>query len=103
MAFDTVVVGGGTAGSVVAARLAEVGSSSVALLEAGPDLRDDPPGDLRNGFTLERGLPDWGYVSDADGEPVRRGTRDRDYRVSVLRRAALGLLLALSFAPAALA
>ena len=73
MAFDTVVVGGGTAGSVVAARLAEVGSSSVALLEAGPDLRDDPPGELRNGFMLERGLPDWGYVSDADGAPVRRG------------------------------
>ena len=73
MAFDTVVVGGGTAGSVVAARLAELGSSSVALLEAGLDLRDDPPGDLRNGFMLERGLPDWGYISDAGGEPVRRG------------------------------
>jgi choline dehydrogenase len=73
VAFDTVVVGGGTAGCVVAARVAELGSGSVALLEAGPDVRGDPPGDLRNGFRLERGLPDWGFISDADGEPVRRG------------------------------
>ena len=34
--FDYVVVGGGSAGAVVAARLAEDGSASVCLLEAGP-------------------------------------------------------------------
>ena len=41
--FDVVIVGGGAAGCVVAARLAAHGSRSVVLLEAGPDLRADPP------------------------------------------------------------
>src|SRR5262245_34601396 len=35
--FDFVVVGGGTAGCIVAARLAEAGSYEVALIEAGSD------------------------------------------------------------------
>jgi choline dehydrogenase len=42
-AFDVVVVGGGSAGCVVAARLAAAVSRSVLLLEAGPDRRTDPP------------------------------------------------------------
>ena len=41
MRFDYVVVGGGTAGCVIAARLAEREECSVALLEAGPE--DDLP------------------------------------------------------------
>ncbi|MFL5726472.1 MAG: FAD-dependent oxidoreductase [Chloroflexota bacterium] len=41
--FDFVVVGAGAAGCVIAARLAAAGSSSVLLVEAGPDLRDDLP------------------------------------------------------------
>lgn len=47
--FDVVVVGGGSAGCVVAARLAEASSRSVALLEAGPDLRADLHGVLHPG------------------------------------------------------
>jgi len=50
--WDVVVVGGGAAGCVVAARLAESGSRSVLLLEAGPDLRLNLPEELRNGCTI---------------------------------------------------
>ena len=35
--YDTVVIGGGTAGAAVAGRLAARGDGSVLLLEAGPD------------------------------------------------------------------
>jgi choline dehydrogenase len=73
---EVVVVGGGAAGCVVAARLSEDPSRSVLLLEAGPDLRRSVPDDLRDGWRLSREF-DWGYASEPDErgvvEPVRRG------------------------------
>ena len=67
------MVGGGAAGCVVSARLAEGDSRSVLLLEAGPDRRGDMPSALRDGWTLEREMFDWGYLSTADPpKPVRR-------------------------------
>src|SRR6187431_2809280 len=75
-ACDVVVVGGGAAGCVLAARLAERNSRSVLLLEAGPDRRADLPRQLRDGWTIERESFDWGFESEphAGGEarPVRR-------------------------------
>ncbi|MEA2144103.1 MAG: choline dehydrogenase, partial [Solirubrobacteraceae bacterium] len=62
--FDVVVVGGGAAGCVVAARLAETGSRSVLLLEAGPDLRASTPDALRDGWDIAPGEFDWGYQSE---------------------------------------
>ena len=40
--FDYVIVGGGTAGCIIAARLAEDASLSIALVEGGPALDTDP-------------------------------------------------------------
>lgn len=74
-AHDVVVIGGGAAGCVVAARLAESGSRSVLLLEAGPDHRADLPPELRNGWTIEREPFDWGCESEphlGSPRPVRR-------------------------------
>jgi choline dehydrogenase len=74
--YDVVVIGGGAAGCVVAARLAGRGSRYVLLLEAGPDRRVDVPPELQDGWTIDRELFDWGYESEPhageEGKPVRR-------------------------------
>ncbi|MDQ2942738.1 MAG: GMC family oxidoreductase N-terminal domain-containing protein [Candidatus Dormibacteraeota bacterium] len=69
--FDVVVVGGGAAGCVVAARLSESASRSVLLLEAGPDLRANPPDEIRDGWQITRQF-DWGYKSEPDSRGAVR-------------------------------
>ncbi len=62
--FDYVVVGGGTAGAVVAARLSEDSSRQVCLIEAGPsDLAYDEVLKLRRWLELLGGPLDYGYRS----------------------------------------
>lgn len=74
--YDYVIVGGGSAGSVLANRLSAEGSHSVLVLEAG---RSDYPWDLfiqmPAALTFPSGNPlyDWRYQSDP--EPHMGGRR----------------------------
>ncbi|MFC3174012.1 choline dehydrogenase [Novosphingobium bradum] len=82
-AFDYVVVGGGSAGCVVANRLSEDGTKRVLLLEAGPRHNSvilDMPAAL--GLPLESTKFNWGFKSEP--EPGLNGTVSDQHRGRVL-------------------
>jgi choline dehydrogenase len=67
--FDDIVLGAGTAGAVVAARLSEDRTRRVALVEAGPHYptREQTPEDLLNGNAMSLAGHSWGLSARVAG------------------------------------
>lgn len=65
--YDFIVVGGGSAGAVVANRLSEISHWSVLLLEAGPDENEISDVPSLAAYLQLSGL-DWQYKTEPTGE-----------------------------------
>jgi choline dehydrogenase len=75
--FDEIIVGGGSSGAVLAARLSEDARRTVLLIEAGPDYKDteNTPTSLLNGRHVARDH-DWGFSAEmvpGRSVPYQRG------------------------------
>lgn len=81
--YDIIIIGSGSAGGILAARLTEDRDRRVLLIEAGPDYAQvvSLPEDIRYGFSTSSGIlslsHDWGYEgvpsTSAANIPIPRG------------------------------
>lgn len=64
--YDAIIVGGGLAGLVAAARLSEDAKKKILVIEAGADRRGDPQIDTPGLLSTLWGNPDydWGFYSE---------------------------------------
>ena len=67
MIYDFVIVGGGSTGAVLAARLTESPGTSVLLLEAGP-VEPDPEADRLGAVDFSHTGRDWGFQARTSGD-----------------------------------